>query len=775
MMDNKINQKFKMNRVYQAPHNSAEARWESKPIHQRKCIYDVVTNQAQLSGIGTLDISSEMLWDHKPTLCLTINMDVEDMRPRPTSNIRIGLNGNDWRAFNRVSLWVYPEAQGFQNFYFHFSIQNQGSPGFLHAPSLIANRWNHVLFEITDVVRDKVQALSITPYLFGCPPEALPEVAFYFSNMYIEAVEPDTIFGWSCDNRIAYCHSGYLKNAKKEAIVSNVIKPTFILVDEANNMVFKNQATKKTTPYGEFYTLDFTNFTTEGQYKLQIDDKQTPYFSIGTQIFQNAIALSQRFLYLLRCGYDVQGVHSPCHLEHHTAHPDGRLVGDHGGWHDAGDVSQFEICTAEMAHALLDCARSLDNKNPSLLKQLKEEARWGLLWLLKTHFGDGYRALAVHYGIWRRDYLRNYQDLNPKNDTVHKNTAENGPFENFLAAMALIRGYQIFINEDEVFAKWCLRIGMQDFTFGLEGYKQGLFTERWGKGPEVQVVGALIEAACMMYEVTNEQLYLDIAAIYADVIVASQQITMPDWEKPIRGFFYEDPSHKTILTYEHRGHEQSPICGMVALVSLFPTHKDVAKWQQCIDLYVEYIKSSLSYMEPYGLLPAHVYRMEWLNYDRFTIPRYIKEQGNVDELFASQIKEGIHLGENTYLRRFPIAIQRRGFHATLLSKAKGISAIARLRQDKDLMQIAINQIEWILGKNPFASSTMYEEGHNYHPLYVAFSPQLTGALPVGIKTFEQFDAPYWPTANNAVYKEVWGHTTGKFLWVLADILQFDSK
>jgi len=48
---------------------------------------------------------------------------------------------------------------------------------------------------------------------------------------------------------------------------------------------------------------------------------------------------------------------------------------------------------------------------------------------------------------------------------------------------------------------------------------------------------------------------------------------------------------------------------------------------------------------------------------------------------------------------------------------------------------------------------------------------MVGALPVGIRTYEDFDAPYWPTINNAVYKEIWGHTTGKFLWVLADLVK----
>ena len=131
---------------------------------------------------------------------------------------------------------------------------------------------------------------------------------------------------------------------------------------------------------------------------------------------------------------------------------------------------------------------------------------------------------------------------------------------------------------------------------------------------------------------------------------------------------------------------------------------------------------------------------------------------------------GIKLSEGVYLRIFPIAIQRRGFHATLLSKTKAVSEIGVLLNDKKLIQVAIDQLEWILGKNPFSSSTMFGEGHNFHDLYVAFSRQIVGALPVGIKTKGDNDSPYWPTINNAVYKEIWGHTTGKFLWVMADLL-----
>ena len=83
------------------------------------------------------------------------------------------------------------------------------------------------------------------------------------------------------------------------------------------------------------------------------------------------------FLRLLRCGEDIAGVHSACHLNCRTMHPNGSSVPNFGGWHDAGDVSQFEIPTAEMAHAVLDLALAYKDINNDLYERLKEEARVG--------------------------------------------------------------------------------------------------------------------------------------------------------------------------------------------------------------------------------------------------------------------------------------------------------------------------------------------------------------------------------------------------------------
>lgn len=750
--------------------HSAEKRWNNKTIEKEQIVYDCKTmNHATFHGVGEFSYSREVMFHQKPTMKIKTLTDIEDMRPRPSSSIHIPLDRENWNDFNRFSVWVYPKSIGFQNFYFHFSIFTT-KDSVVHAPSLTPNEWNHITFEIPLLKRDEVTKIMMGPLLMGCPPEALPEIEVYFSDVKIQKVEEDYVLGWDLSDRIAYAHPGYLVEYEKKALIQDNKAEQFNLLDTKGNKVFAKSIQVEESEFGRFGILDFTEYKTTGKYKIVVGDKETEYFLIHNNVYDSSIWKSIHFLKSLRCGDDIEGIHSVCHITHHTAHPDGRLVSDNGGWHDAGDVSQFEICTAEMAHALIDLSKTAKDSDPTLYLRLLEEARWGLNWLLKTHFKDGYRALSVHYSVWRKNYLDGFEVLNPSYTAFPKDTAENGPFENFLAAASLAAGAKAFQEHDAVFSNWCLRTAQKDFEFGLDGYKRGIYTKRWGKGPEVQVIGAMLLAAAELFATTKEQHYIDTASEYAPIIAASQQSIYPSWDTPLRGFFFEDPSHKTLFTFEHRGHEQTPITGLVRLAEVAPDHPDIVKWEKVLHLYKEYCIKSAEIASPYGLLPAHVYQFDKLNINRFTIPQSYKEKYNIEEHMKDQIKAGIQLNDNVYLRMFPVAIQRRGFHATLLSKTKALSAIGKYFNDKHALQLSLQQLEWILGKNPFASSTMYGEGYNYHPLYVAFSRQIVGAFPVGIETYEEFDKPYWPAINDAVYKEIWGHTTGKYLWVLSDIL-----
>jgi len=112
----------------------------------------------------------------------------------------------------------------------------------------------------------------------------------------------------------------------------------------------------------------------------------------------------------------------------------------------------------------------------------------------------------------------------------------------------------------------------------------------------------------------------------------------------------------------------------------------------------------------------------------------------------------------------------RGNFSVLLSQAKALSAAATLRGDIAGIELAEEQAQWVVGRNPFAASIMYGEGYDWTPLYSVRSGQIVGALPVGIETKGFHDVPYWPNQICWTYKEVWTNPVGRWIWLMQDLV-----
>ena len=50
------------------------------------------------------------------------------------------------------------------------------------------------------------------------------------------------------------------------------------------------------------------------------------------------------------------------------------------------------------------------------------------------------------------------------------------------------------------------------------------------------------------------------------------------------------------------------------------------------------------------------------------------------------------------------------------------------------------------------------------------SGDFVGSLPVGMQSRGTTDLPYWPSQNTYVYKEVWVHSSSRWLWLMEDLL-----
>lgn len=761
--------------------DAALTRWLNKEV-KRRVLLDSMEKTAnfELEGPGTISSSEEYTREHKKSIkmvCPT-SMEVPPEHNRSYSVTRLifRVGEADWRDFNRISCWIYPDCPGFQNVWVSMTLNNSGEVDYprneyfegTHHLNLKNGRWNNFLWEFPEVYRDCVTSISLNHNNHGSQSSMSEQAVLFFSQLELQKVKADHYEGWELEDRIAFCHSGYRPEDKKVALTQKTDDSYFYICDcKTEEKVFKGPVLKIKTELGTFRIMDFSDLETSGRYKLKIDSRQTKPFSIKQQPWRSAAWKTINFFHKERCGTEIPGVHLPCHKDCFARHPDGRRIAVGGGWHDAGDLSQGLCNTSETVHALLDMAKSIQHEEPTMYERLLKEARWGLNWMLSTRFGDGYRCVWTTIGRWTKNIIGDADDITMP--------AYSDPFENFCAAAAEAEGAFIFKNEDPDFAAYCQKCAQEDFEFAYERMNITKNEYFFGYKPIVQIMGEGLFAAVKLYNLTGQNCYLDRANFLARKVLQCQRQKLPDWDIPLRGFFYETPARKRPLAYDHRAHEQAPVLGLTQLCKLASDHPALESWQKGLNRYAEYIKSISGYLEPYGLLPAAIYEVNNPNFA--LIPREKSRQRAELKLknYNQQVKKGIPLAENFYLRRFPVAFNFRGFFGVQLSKAKAAAAVGRLRQDSELLEIVKKQLEWIIGNNPFARSFMYGEGYDFPPQYSEFARDIAGELPVGIQTFENHDIPFMPRENNATFKEIWVHSSSRFLWTLADLLADDVQ
>jgi hypothetical protein len=163
---------------------------------------------------------------------------------------------------------------------------------------------------------------------------------------------------------------------------------------------------------GRFQVMDFSEVRDPGTYFVRAGGRSTRPFPIGDDVWKPSLWKAINFFYAERCGYAVPGVHDVCHRDWMLKHGDKQLVVN-GGWHDAGDLSQSLSNTAEAAYAMFSLAERMQaaHEDPELLNRLLEEAKWGLDWLLKVTFHDGFRPGFSQMDRWTDGVIGNVDDV----------------------------------------------------------------------------------------------------------------------------------------------------------------------------------------------------------------------------------------------------------------------------------------------------------------------------------------------------------------------------
>lgn len=776
--------------------NAAETRWLNKKVVNSRLLSDMESLQhwtgftvgadeivdarktfkVQETG-NVADISLSNLQVHSGKQSILLRTPVRLPGPGPKngrgwgrSGLRFDANGEDWSKFNRISVWIYPNLPGFYTTALDIHLFNDGIVkipalfGQEGETSLVLNnqQWNHIVWEIDNVARDKMTKMEISYGLSGNAPGEADSIQFYFDSLELEHVAPDKTEGWDVWNdRISYSHDGYQTGAEKTAISSGRTGNSFRVVNitSGKTMLEKSLAATQ-THLGNFTVMDFSELSEPGIYRIESGSLSTQPFPISDTVWESSIWKALNFFYTERCGAEVPGVHGVCHRDWSCTHNDKRIM-INGGWHDAGDLTQGLGNTSEIDYALFALAERLyaRNENPALYNRLMEEARWGLDWIMKTSFGDGYRNTGSISSRRTNDILGDDDDVNA--------TARNNPLDNFLAASAEAIGARVLRDADPRLSAQALKMAEADWQYGIAGMdaagnktSKELFSGSFdSENVEFEVASEAILAAVDLWKLTGNKKYESKAVALSELILRCQQRARTNWNVPLSGFFYAGAAKNRILHFVHRGREQAHILALTELCNAFPLHPDYMKWYSALTLYAEYVKSVTNYTSPYQVLPASIY----------SDSEYVYTPESRRPFFKQQVLNGVPLGMGHYLRLFPVWMDYRGHFGTILPQAQALANIAHLRSDLTAARIATHQLEWIIGRNPFSQSTMYGEGYDFTPLYTPSSGHLVGALPVGIQTKGDNDVPYWPVQSTWTYKEIWVHPVARWVWLMKDI------
>ncbi|MBK9389309.1 MAG: glycoside hydrolase family 9 protein [Bacteroidetes bacterium] len=783
--------------------NSAWNRWLNKDIQESKTLDDMEgglkwisftggaialvdsrsENKAEESKKNYVEITGSDIRSHLGKKSLQIRLPSKIEIPGPKSGRGWGNAGiwymvqnEDWNKYNRISVWIYPDNPGAYQNWVELRVFNDGKeklPAMFGQEgesifNLTNHEWNHIVWEIGNVARDKITKLEISTIISGHEPEACDSTIFYLDDLNLESVDPDYVEGWPVwKGRIAYSHPGYMTNLPKTAIANDADAKDFKIIDEkTGKTVLTKPVENVSNKLGNFQVLDFSEINNEGSYHIESGSNKSGTFRIGMDVWEESIWKALNFYYVERCGTPIPGIHATCHRDWTCEH-DGKRIVINGGWHDAGDFTQGLRNTSEAAYAMFSMAEEikLKNSDPKLYERLLEEAQWGLDWILKTRFGDGFRLDGSVNSRRTNGIIGDYDDVTA--------VAKNNPKTNFMASTVEAIAYRALKDRDPRLANFALKTAIEDWQFAMdkmviirENDSSAVWSVSFDSGEVLHEIASTgIVASVELWNATGDKKYSVKAVELAGMITESQQRKKPEMDVPLTGFFYTGPSKKYILHYCHNGREQEPIAALTLLCEAFPDHPDWMTWYSAVVLHSEFLKTISAYTEPYGVMPSSIYKDK----DYLQVPESRREY------FRRQVLNGIPLGNGNYLRLFPVWMDYRGHFGTILPQAQALNYAARLRGDEECLKLSIRQMEWVMGRNPFSQSTMYGLGYDFPPIYTPSSGDIVGGLPVGIQTRGDSDIPYWPVQNTWTYKEIWIHPVNQWIGLMREIISLPDR
>jgi hypothetical protein len=690
----------------------------------------------------------------------------------------------DWRPFNRISFELFVRDTGLESYSFGIGLVDAAAPAqgptgplpFTFVHDLEAGRWNEIVWEFPEIPRSEVVEFALFQPLRG--PEG--RVEYELRGLMLQRVDAEKVEGWEvAAGRIAYNHVGYRPGATKLALVGGTDATTFDLLDARSGRVAATFAvTEEQTRIGRFQRLDFSAFRKPGRYRLRIGALESRSFAIDDDLWIGVVGKLLNFFYADRCGHGVPGLHGVCHADLRGEHR-GVLKPLNGGWHDAGNGSQGSYRTAICTEGLLAMYERLAARpdQAELAARAREEACWGLDWLLRTRFGGGYRVTQIGFNIYTDGALGTFDDI--------VRPAEFDPFENLLFASVAADAARLLKTADPARSALALDAALDDYDATLRALPDAKppRADRNAPAPFQQYAYGVL-AAVALHRATGRTSFLEDATKFGERLLACQHREAIGALR-IAGFFYEDESRRRPSHEVHTSFADAAPRALAALAAALPNDRRASAWRDAATLHARgFLAAGSEAAAPYRHLPNSVWRDDqFADYVEAALagmrhfPKNIgyKYIPPIDEAkmragFQEEFDAALPLSPGVRLRTFPIPPDPVFHGATTiqLAQASGLLAVARCCGDSSLTDLAERQLDWVFGANPFSNCLMYGEGYDFPSQFQTVARNMVGAVPVGIDN--RLDRPFWPTANHFTFKEMWVVPAGHLLKVLAPLV-----
>jgi len=753
--------------------NSLLAKWEKKPVLESRLVDDMEQNgNWKVTGIGKMSYTQDRAKDGKRSLRFSTSirdtafLNLAGNKTKwgsqyfnisgqaGSSSVQLRFNTpQDWSKFNRISFWVYVHQTNLPRHNINLGISNEGTVSDIFSSArtsycndLKPGQWNHVLFEMPHLPRNKVTMFSLTRELTGVSPGEDDLVTYDIDRIEIQRVVPDRYEGWTVSpEKFSFSHVGYRPHDVKIAMVGDRGADKFQLIDARGTAVFSGDVKAIRTKNGAFRQLIFSKFQKEGTYRIRCGKLVSNPFPIKQNIWVDPVFKAMNFYYCQRCGYEVPGLHKACHMDWQGFRGDVKKVVN-GGYHDAGDLSQGIWRTSMAAFAMENNLEVLDKHKDSkeVADRMRSEINWALQYLLKTRFGDGFH---IH---WCRMRMFTDNIIGTVDDVVVP--AENIPWENFLAAAVEARAALLF-------EKFNPKLSYEARKAAMDDWKAGVASRTIWDSASYEEASWGATSSLLLAKVTGDDKYKVQAATFGNLLVQCQEQHFVDGI-PITGYFYSGTNRKNVIHNKHTAFEEASMIALAMLCKDLPKNKNWINWYSSAVLYSEYfMKRGSQISAPYNMLPNSVWAKAELMTDKNNKRRAAMLQ---------QFNDGTRLNDEYVLRTFPIWNDDL-FHGNTNVQLSGTWALAeasKLRNDAEGMQLVGKQLEWNMGANPFGQSLMYGSGYDFAPQFAYCVKDIVGSLPVGMDS-RAGDAPFWPATVSATFKEIWMEPVNRFMGTVA--------